>query len=151
MRVLWWELFQKIETMCVLCVKQLFIYPVMILKFIKFWYLSEKNFISVSPGLIFLTGHMTGQPFNSVNLLVKSRSSQCFQYLTLLTASCILSLKWDRHIHSSWHATTSWGIFGSSTRIYFWHPHPLTPPTLPRGRRGDPRHSHPNSYLKWAF
>ena len=31
-----------------------------------------------------MTGHMTGQPFNSVNLLVKSWSSQCFQYLTLL-------------------------------------------------------------------
>ena len=26
---------------------------------------------------------MTGQPFNSVNLLVKPRSSQCCQYLTL--------------------------------------------------------------------
>ena len=49
----------------------------------------RENFISESPGVIFLTGHMTGQPFNSVNLLVKSRSSQCFQYLTLV---CILFL-----------------------------------------------------------
>ena len=44
----------------------------------------RKNDISVSPGVIFLTGHMTGQPFNSVNLLVKPRSSQCCQYLTLV-------------------------------------------------------------------
>ena len=44
----------------------------------------RKNDISVSPGVIFLTGHVTGQPFNSVNLLVKSRSSQCCQYLTLV-------------------------------------------------------------------
>ena len=64
--------------------KQLFTYPVITLKFMKFWYLPEKNFISVSPGVIFLTGHMTGHPFNSVNLLVKSRPSQCFQYLTLV-------------------------------------------------------------------
>ena len=58
---------QNIETMCILCVKQLFIYPVMTLKFMKFSYLPKKNFISESPGVIFLTGHMTGQPFNSVN------------------------------------------------------------------------------------
>ena len=61
-------------------------YPVLILKFMKVLYLSEKNFISVSPGVIFLTGHMTGQPFNSVNLVVKSWSSQCFEYLTLVPA-----------------------------------------------------------------
>ena len=35
--------------MCILCMKKLFICPVMTLKFMKFWYLPKKNFISVSP------------------------------------------------------------------------------------------------------
>ena len=55
----------------------------MILDFMKFWYLLEKYVTSVSPGVISLAGHVTGQPFNSVNLLVNSWSSQCWQYLTL--------------------------------------------------------------------
>ena len=38
----------------------------------------------MSSWVIFLTGHMTGQPFNSVNWLVKPWSSQCCQYLTLI-------------------------------------------------------------------
>ena len=48
----------------------------------KFWYLWWQNVISLSLGEIFLTGHMTGQPFNSVNWLVKPRSSKSFQYLS---------------------------------------------------------------------
>ena len=84
MRFLWSELLPNFQLMCILCDKQLFIFPAIILNFMKFWYLSDNYVISVSPGVIFLTGHMTGWPFNSVNLLVKSWSSQCFRYLTLM-------------------------------------------------------------------
>ena len=83
MSVLWWELFPNLKSMCTLRGNNAFILPGMLLYFMKFLYPWGENVISVSPGGIFLNGHMTGQPFNSVNLLVKSRSSQCFQYLTL--------------------------------------------------------------------
>ena len=85
MRVLWWELFPKNSNNVHPVCETTIYYPVIILKFKKLWYLSQKNLISVSPGVIFLTGHMNGQPFNLVNLLVNSWSSQCCQYLTLMT------------------------------------------------------------------
>ena len=87
MSVLWWELFPKFQSMCTLRGNNVFILPGMLLNFMKFLYPWGENVISVSPGGIFLNGHMTGQPFNSVNWLVKPWSSQCCQYLTLALSS----------------------------------------------------------------
>ena len=64
--------------------------PAIILNFMTFWYLLETNVMLVSPRVIILTGHMTGQPFNSVNLLVKPRSSQSCQYLTLTVSKSFM-------------------------------------------------------------
>ena len=61
-----------------------FILTAMILNMMKFLCLVENDLISMSLRRIYLTGHMAGQPVNSVNWLVKPRSSQCCQYLTLL-------------------------------------------------------------------
>ena len=89
MSVMWWELFPNLKSMCTLRGNNVFILPGMLLNFMKFLYPWGENVISVSPGGIFLNGHMTGQPFNSVNWLVKPWSSQCCQYLTLVTRSLI--------------------------------------------------------------
>ena len=71
-----------------------FILTAMILHMMKFLSLVGRDLISRSLGRIYLTGHMAGQPVNSVNWLVKPRSSQCCQYLTL-TEITMRQDRWD--------------------------------------------------------